>query len=82
MIGLAQGCIDRTIPYTKERKQFGKRIFDFQGMQHQIANVATQIEAARLLVFNKILNKNPFEISSKYFRSIMQHVSKKQEKIS
>ncbi len=52
MIGLAQGCIDRTIPYTKERKQFGKRIFDFQGMQHQIATVATQIEAARLLVYN------------------------------
>lgn len=52
MIGLAQGCLDRTIPYTKERKQFGKAIFDFQGMQHQIATVATQIEAARLLVYN------------------------------
>ncbi|XP_043911966.1 short/branched chain specific acyl-CoA dehydrogenase, mitochondrial [Protopterus annectens] len=52
MLGLAQGCFDHTIPYTKQRVQFGKRIFDFQGMQHQIAQVATQIEAARLLTYN------------------------------
>nr|XP_033796885.1 short/branched chain specific acyl-CoA dehydrogenase, mitochondrial isoform X3 [Geotrypetes seraphini] len=52
MLGLAQGCFDHTIPYTKERVQFGKRIFDFQGMQHQIAHVATQLEAARLLTYN------------------------------
>eukprot|EP00064_Thunnus_orientalis_P016234 superscaffoldBa00003168_g16298 len=52
-IGIAaQGCFDQTIPYTKQRVQFGKRIFDFQGMQHQIAHVATQIEAARLLTYN------------------------------
>ncbi|XP_074475646.1 short/branched chain specific acyl-CoA dehydrogenase, mitochondrial [Sebastes fasciatus] len=52
MIGLAQGCFDSTIPYTRQRVQFGKRIFDFQGMQHQIAHVATQIEAGRLLTYN------------------------------
>ena len=52
MIGLAQGCFDKTVAYTRERKQFGQRIFDFQGMQHQIAYQATQIEAARLLVYN------------------------------
>nr|XP_014347339.1 PREDICTED: short/branched chain specific acyl-CoA dehydrogenase, mitochondrial isoform X3 [Latimeria chalumnae] len=52
MLGLAQGCFDNTIPYTKERVQFGKRIYDFQGMQHQIAQIATQIEAARLLTYN------------------------------
>ncbi|NXW08390.1 ACDSB protein, partial [Fregetta grallaria] len=52
MLGLAQGCFDCTIPYTKERVQFGKSIFDFQGMQHQIAQVATQLEAARLLTYN------------------------------
>ncbi|KAM4525339.1 short/branched chain specific acyl-CoA dehydrogenase, mitochondrial [Odontesthes bonariensis] len=52
MVGLAQGCFDQTIPYTRQRVQFGKRIFDFQGMQHQIAHVATQIEAARLLTYN------------------------------
>ncbi len=52
MIGLAQGCFDRTVAYTRERKQFGQRIFDFQGMQHQISDIAVQIEAARLLVYN------------------------------
>ena len=52
MIGLAQGCFDKTIAYTRERKQFGQRIFDFQGMQHQISQIATQLEAARLLVYN------------------------------
>uniref|UniRef100_A0A0K0F0S2 Short/branched chain specific acyl-CoA dehydrogenase, mitochondrial n=1 Tax=Strongyloides venezuelensis TaxID=75913 RepID=A0A0K0F0S2_STRVS len=52
MLGLAQGCFDITIPYLQERKQFGSRIIDFQGMQHQIADVATMIEAARLLIYN------------------------------
>lgn len=52
MIGIAQGCFDATIPYTLERKQFGKKIFSFQAMQHQIAHVATEIECARLLVYN------------------------------
>ncbi|KYO43864.1 short/branched chain specific acyl-CoA dehydrogenase, mitochondrial [Alligator mississippiensis] len=52
MLGLAQGCFDQTLPYTKERVQFGKSIFDFQGMQHQISQVATQLEAARLLTYN------------------------------
>ncbi|XP_048647315.1 short/branched chain specific acyl-CoA dehydrogenase, mitochondrial isoform X2 [Marmota marmota marmota] len=52
MLGLAQGCFDYTIPYIKERIQFGQRIFDFQGLQHQVAHVATQLEATRLLIYN------------------------------
>lgn len=52
MLGLAQGCFDYTIPYIKERIQFGKRLFDFQGLQHQVAQVATQLEATRLLTYN------------------------------
>ncbi|CAF1220857.1 unnamed protein product [Adineta steineri] len=52
MVGVCQGTFNKTIPYTKERKQFGQRIFDFQGMQHQIASLATEIEAARLLTYN------------------------------
>ncbi|KAJ7325284.1 hypothetical protein JRQ81_018304 [Phrynocephalus forsythii] len=52
MLGLAQGCFDHTLPYLKQRHQFGKSIFEFQGMQHQVAQVATQIEAARLLIYN------------------------------
>jgi len=52
MIGLAQGAMDVAIPYTKERNQFGKAIFDFQGMQHQIADICTKLEAARMLTYN------------------------------
>lgn len=52
MVGIAQGCFDATIPYTLERKQFNTSIFDFQGMQYQIAEIATEIEAARLLTYN------------------------------
>jgi alkylation response protein AidB-like acyl-CoA dehydrogenase len=52
MIGLAQGALDHTIRYVKERKQFGKAIADFQGVQFQIARAATELEAARLMVYN------------------------------
>jgi len=52
MVGLAQGALDATIQYTKERKQFGKAIADFQGVQFQIARAATDVEAARLMVYN------------------------------
>uniref|UniRef100_A0A914CEM4 Short/branched chain specific acyl-CoA dehydrogenase, mitochondrial n=1 Tax=Acrobeloides nanus TaxID=290746 RepID=A0A914CEM4_9BILA len=52
MLGLAQGCFDQTISYLQERKQFGSRLIDFQGMQHQVSEVATEIEAARLMVYN------------------------------
>jgi len=52
MIGLSQAALDHTIKYTKERKQFGKAIADFQAVQHQIARAATELEAARLMVYN------------------------------
>ncbi len=52
MVGIAQGALDHAIAYTRERKQFGKAIADFQAVQHQIARAATDIEAARLLVYN------------------------------
>ena len=52
MVGLAQGALDHAVRYIKERKQFGKAIADFQGVQFQIARAATEIEAARLLVYN------------------------------
>jgi alkylation response protein AidB-like acyl-CoA dehydrogenase len=52
MIGLAQGALDHTVRYIKERRQFGKPLADFQGVQFQIARAATDIEAARLLVYN------------------------------
>src|SRR5260221_4516120 len=52
MIGLAQGALDHTIKYVRERKQFGKAIAEFQAVKHQLARAATEIEAARLLVYN------------------------------
>jgi short-chain 2-methylacyl-CoA dehydrogenase len=52
MLGIAQGAFDVAVPYTFERKQFGSFIGDFQSMQHQIAQAAVDIEAARLLVYN------------------------------
>jgi len=52
MIGLAQGALDHTVSYIKERKQFGKAIAEFQAVQHQVARAATDLEAARLLVYN------------------------------
>ena len=52
MVGLAQGALDHTVAYIKERRQFGRPIADFQGVQFQVARAATEIEAARLLVYN------------------------------
>ncbi|OAD80800.1 hypothetical protein PHYBLDRAFT_56904 [Phycomyces blakesleeanus NRRL 1555(-)] len=52
MVGLAQGAFDIALPYIMERKQFGKPVGEFQGMQHQYAQVAVEIEAARLLTYN------------------------------
>src|SRR5690606_5177963 len=52
MVGLAQGALDHAIRYTKERRQFGKPIADFQGVQFQLARMAVDVEAARLMVYN------------------------------
>ncbi|MBS0247914.1 MAG: acyl-CoA dehydrogenase family protein [Proteobacteria bacterium] len=49
-IGGAQFCLDRTVEYMKERKQFGTRLADFQALQFRIADYATELEAARLLL--------------------------------
>ncbi|HSP15626.1 MAG TPA: acyl-CoA dehydrogenase [Thermoanaerobaculia bacterium] len=52
MIGVARGALEHAIAYTKDRKQFGKQISEFQAVQFQIAEAATQLEAARLMVYN------------------------------
>jgi alkylation response protein AidB-like acyl-CoA dehydrogenase len=52
MIGLARGALDHAVSYAKQRKQFGKPIADFQGVQFQLAVMATELNAARLLVYN------------------------------
>jgi len=52
MIGISTGALASALAYTKERQQFGKSISEFQGVQFQLAEMATELEAARLLVYN------------------------------
>jgi short/branched chain acyl-CoA dehydrogenase len=52
MLGIAQGAFDVAVPYALQRKQFSTRVADFQGMQHQIAQAATELSATRTLVYN------------------------------
>ena len=52
MVGLAHGALQHAINYTKDRKQFGKPIAEFQAVQHQLARAATDVECARLMVYN------------------------------
>jgi len=52
MLGVARGALEHAIAYTKERRQFGQTISEFQGVQFQIAQAATDLEAARLMVYN------------------------------
>ncbi|HEY0304620.1 MAG TPA: acyl-CoA dehydrogenase family protein, partial [Longimicrobiales bacterium] len=52
MLGLAQGALDHTLRYVGEREQFGSKIADFQGVQFQLAQMRTELEATRLMVYN------------------------------
>ena len=77
MLGLAEGAFGHALAYLRERKQFGKRLTDFQGIQFQVADVFTQLEAARLLVWNAARLKDggadflPSAAMAKYFASEM-----------
>ena len=57
-LGLAQGAIDETVKYVKERKQFGRSISKFQNTQFQLADMQTKVDAARLLVYRAAFNKD------------------------
>jgi len=52
MLGLARGALDHALGYARQRKQFGKTIGEFQGVQFELAEMATQVEATRLLTYN------------------------------
>lgn len=77
MVGLAQAALDHSLRYARERKQFGKAIGEFQGVQFQVAEMATRVEAARLLVYNAARLRDagqPFVTQaamSKYFASMI-----------
>lgn len=57
-LGIAQGALDETVKYTKERKQFGKSIAGFQNTQFQMADLSTKVEASRLLVRSAAFKKD------------------------
>jgi alkylation response protein AidB-like acyl-CoA dehydrogenase len=75
MTGLAQGALDHALAYAMQRKQFGKAIAEFQGVQFDLAEMAVEVEAARLLVYNAARLRDagmPFVTESamcKYFAS-------------
>ena len=75
MIGIAQGALDAALAYAKERQQFGKPIADFQAIRFQLAEMTTELEAARLMVYNTARLKDagaPFlqqAAMTKYFAS-------------
>lgn len=75
MVGLAQGALDHAVAYARQRQQFGKPIAQFQGVQFDLADMATEVEAARLLVYNSARMRDaglPFVTEAamaKYFAS-------------
>lgn len=67
MIGVGTGALEAAVQYVKERKQFGRPIADFQGVQFQLAQMATELEAARLMVYNTARMKDrglPFQLEA------------------
>lgn len=82
MIGIAQGAYDETIRYTKERKQFGKSISEFQGVQFQLAKMATELEMARLLVYNAARKKEAGQSFLKEAAMAKYYSSEVAEKVS
>ena len=77
MVGLAGAALAHALSYSKERKQFGKPIAEFQGLQFELARMATEVEAARLLVYNAARLKDSGEkflhqaAMAKYYASEM-----------
>ena len=64
-LGLAEGALETTIAYVQERKQFGKAIGAFQNTQFQLADMATKVEAAKLLVYKAALKKDEYTKNNK-----------------
>ncbi|MDO5714072.1 MAG: acyl-CoA dehydrogenase [Tissierellia bacterium] len=60
-LGIAQGAVDKTVEYVKQRKQFGKRISQFQNTQFMLADMQTEVDAARLLIYRAAMAKDAGE---------------------
>ncbi len=75
-LGIAEGALERTIEYTKERKQFGRSIAAQQNTQFQIADMATKVEAAKLLVYKAAMKKAQFQADKKTSYSVEAAMAK------
>ena len=82
MVGIAQGAFDAALAYTQEREQFGQAISDFQGVRFQLAKMATEIETARLLVYNSARLKENNESFLKEAAMAKYHASEVAESVS
>ncbi len=69
-LGLAEGALERTVEYVKERKQFGRAIGAFQNTQFQLADMATKVECAKLLVYKAALKKDEYQKDGKTSYSV------------
>jgi alkylation response protein AidB-like acyl-CoA dehydrogenase len=75
-LGVSQGAFDRALDYTKNRQQFGKRLVDFQATQHKLADMATQIETARLLTYKAAWNYDQERIDPKLTSMAKMHAGR------
>jgi len=75
-LGIAAGALETTIEYVKERKQFGRSIAQFQNTQFQLADMATKVEAARLLVYKAARKKDEFQAGAKVSYSVEAAMAK------
>lgn len=82
MVGLAQAALDHAVAYVKERQQFGKSISAFQGMQFQLAEMAIQVETARLMVYNAARLKDAGQDFVKEAAMAKYHSSQVAEKVA
>jgi alkylation response protein AidB-like acyl-CoA dehydrogenase len=75
-LGIAEGALETTINYVKERKQFGRSISQFQNTQFQLADMATKVEAAKLLVYKAAMKKAQYQADHKTSYSVEAAMAK------
>ena len=75
-LGLAEGALETTIAYVKERKQFGRSIAQFQNTQFQLADMATKVKAAQLMVYKAALKKDAYQAGAKVSYSVEAAMAK------
>ena len=75
-LGIAEGALETTINYVKERKQFGRSIAAFQNTQFQLADMATKVEAAKLLVYKAAMKKGEYQNGAKVSYSVEAAMAK------